>query len=140
MITVDVAAAAGLRAFPGTAVRRIVAHVCNAERVKSGHFSFVIVNDRMMRAINKKFLGHDYVTDILTFPMEEGEAVAEIYINAKQMKRQAGENGVTVTNEMLRLVVHGILHTLGYDDTTPKAKKEMERRQERYVAALDRKK
>lgn len=140
MITVDVAAAAGQRAFPGATVRRIVAHVCRAERVKAGHFSFVVVNDRLMRSINKKFLRHDYVTDILTFPMEEGEAVAEIYINAQQMKRQAAENGVTVRNEMLRLVVHGILHTLGYDDTAPKAKSVMEQRQERYVAALDRKK
>lgn len=136
MITVDVAAAAGQRAFPGAAVRRIVAFVCDAERVKAGHFSFVVVDDRMMRSINKKFLRHDYVTDILTFPMEEGEAVSEIYINAQQMKRQAAENGVTAKNEMIRLIVHGILHTLGYDDTTPKTKTLMERRQERYVAAL----
>ncbi|NUN71078.1 MAG: rRNA maturation RNase YbeY [Bacteroidetes bacterium] len=139
MISVENAAAAGQRALPGPAVRRIVAYVCAAERVRAAHFSFVAVDDRMMRTINRKFLRHDYVTDILTFPMEEGEPVAEIYINRQQLRRQAAEHGVTVTNEMVRLVVHGVLHTLGYDDTTPGAKRVMDRRQERYVAALDRK-
>lgn len=136
MITVDVTAMDGIRTQPKAEFRRIVQYVCRKQKVKEAEFSFVIVNDGMIRSINKKFLQHDFVTDVITFPLERNRNVAEIYINAEQLKRQAKENGVTMKNETIRLVVHSILHTVGYDDTTPTAKKKMDAVQERYVAEL----
>lgn len=136
MITVDVTAANGIRTQPKAEFRRIVQVVCRKQNITDAEFTFVIVNDRMIRSMNKKFLRHDFVTDVITFPMEQNRNVAEIYINAQQLKRQAKENGVTMKNELIRLVVHGILHTVGYDDTTPTAKKRMDSLQERYVAEL----
>jgi probable rRNA maturation factor len=136
MIVVDVTSASGQQFMTKAAVREVVGFVCGKEKVKSAEFSFVIVNDAMIRSINKKFLKHDYVTDIITFPMEQKSIVAEIYINAQQMTRQAKELGVTKRNEMTRLVVHGILHAIGYEDTTAAKKKKMDAVQERYVAAL----
>lgn len=136
MIVVDVTSAAGVRTLSGAAFREIVRHVCSKQKVRTAEFSFVVVNDTMIRAINKKFLKHDYVTDVITFPLEQQRIVAEIYINAQQMRRQAKENGVTMKNEMTRLIVHGILHALGYDDLTAAAKRTMDSIQERYVAEL----
>jgi rRNA maturation RNase YbeY len=140
MITVDVTAAEGLRTLPKAEFRKVVQHVCRRHKVTAAEFSFVIVDDRTIRSINKKFLKHDVVTDIITFPLENDRIAAEIYICAPQMRRQAKEQQVTVTNEMTRLIVHGILHTLGYDDTTSAKKKEMDAIQERYVAQLSLKK
>lgn len=136
MITVDVTAMEGIRTLPKAEFRRIVQFFCRKQKVKEAEFSFVIVNDGLIRSINKKFLQHDFVTDVITFPMERNRNVAEIYINDQQMKRQAKENAVTTKNEMFRLVVHSLLHIVGYDDTTPSEKKKMDAVQERYVAEL----
>jgi rRNA maturation RNase YbeY len=136
MIVVDVTSASSIRTLPKSAFRSIVGYVCAQQKVTEAEFSFVIVDDSTIRSINKKFLKHDFVTDVITFPLEEKRIVAEIYINAQQMKRQAKENGVTMKNEMVRLAVHGILHTMGFDDLTAAAKKRMETVQERYVGEL----
>jgi probable rRNA maturation factor len=136
MIVVDVTSVAGVRTISGVAFREIVQHVCAKQKIRAAEFSFVVVNDRLIRAINKKFLNHDFVTDVITFPLEQKRIVAEIYINEQQMRRQAKENGVTMKNEMTRLAVHGILHALGYDDLTTAEKRTMDSIQERYVAEL----
>ncbi len=119
-----------------SAVEKIIQHVCKAERIKDAELSFVIINDGRIRTINRNFLRHDYVTDVITFPLEQKQVSAEIYINGQQAKRQAKEHQVSVKNEMTRLVVHGTLHAIGYDDTTPTSKKRMDSIQERYVSEL----
>lgn len=116
--------------------RRIAEYVCRRERCRTAELTFVIVDDRDIQTINKKFLRHNAVTDIITFPLEHNSVNAEIYINAQQMKRQAKEYGVTMKNEMTRLVVHGILHAIGYEDSTIAGKRKMTARQEQYVAML----
>ncbi|MDD8017854.1 MAG: rRNA maturation RNase YbeY [Bacteroidota bacterium] len=122
--------------FSADEVKRIVRLVCQKEKVRRAELSFVYTDDKKIKAINKKFLNHATTTDILTFPFEEGTVSAEIYINVKQAQRQAEEYDVTLKNEMTRLVVHGTLHALGYDDIKPLRKKVMFERQERYVAIL----
>lgn len=129
VVSKDVAVAPSL-------VQKAAHYVCLAESVKHAELSFVIINDARIRTINRKFLGHDYVTDVITFPLEQKEVSAEIYINSRQAKRQAKEHHVSVKNEMIRLVVHGTLHAIGYDDTTATAKKKMDTVQERYVSDL----
>lgn len=136
MIVVSITKAHQQVSYPASAIQRTAEFVCQQEHVSNAELSFVLVNDRTIRAINKKFLKHDYVTDVITFPLELNEVNAEIYINGQQAKRQAKENSVTVNNEMIRLVVHGTLHAIGYDDTTSEEKKMMDSIQERYVAEL----
>ncbi|MFZ4620458.1 MAG: rRNA maturation RNase YbeY [Bacteroidota bacterium] len=136
MITVSMTVVSHDVQIAATLVKKIVQYVCLAEKVKVAELSFVIINDARIRTINRKFLGHDYVTDVITFPLELKEVSAEIYINGMQAKRQAKENHVSVRNEMTRLVVHGTLHAMGYDDTTPTSKKRMDSIQERYVSEL----
>lgn len=117
-------------------IRKIINFVSKRERKKEAELSFVLVDDRKIQRINKKFLRHDYVTDVITFPLEEHKTNAEIYINVQQAARQARDYGVTLKNEMIRLLVHGTLHAYGYDDLTQRGRKRMERVQERYVSDL----
>ena len=140
MIVVSVTKAFKDISFSTSAIQRIAEFVCRKEKVKNAELSFVIVPNRTIRTINKKFLKHDYDTDVITFPLETKEVNAEIYINAQQAKRQAAENNVTVKNELTRLVVHGTLHAIGYDDGKPESRKKMTAIQERYVAELSLKK
>jgi probable rRNA maturation factor len=136
MISVGVTTSFKNIRFAGSEIKRIVEFVCVKEKIKNAELSFVIVNDRTIRTINKKFLRHDFVTDVITFPLEPSVINAEIYINTQQAKRQAKENYVTLKNEITRLVVHGTLHAIGYDDTTVILKKKMDSVQERYVSEL----
>lgn len=136
MISVALIRACNAVQFPKKEVHRIASFVCRKEKVSTADLSFVFVDDTKIRTINKQFLNHDYVTDIITFSLEEKNVAAEIYINVRQAKRQAKEHLVTIRNEMTRLVVHGTLHALGYDDMTPALKKTMVERQERYVEQL----
>ena len=90
--------------------------------------SVVFVGPKKMRQINKKFLGHDYVTDVITF--DDGPFCAEIVICPQVALRQAKDYGVSVKREILLYLVHGLLHLAGYDDAKPEDFESMQARQE----------
>jgi probable rRNA maturation factor len=121
-------------------VKEIVRAVCAKERVRNAMISVTFVSDRTMARMNSKFLGHRGPTDIITFELNpmDGVIMGDIYIAPGVARKNAQEHGVGVREELVRLVVHGTLHVLGYthpeDDhrtTSP-----MWRKQEKLVAAL----
>lgn len=90
-----------------------------------------------MRRINRAFLGHDYSTDVISFPLKDGLGFdGELYINLDRAKTQAKEYDVPYSQEVRRLLIHGTLHLLGYDDTTTKQRKRMQRREDYYLTRL----
>ena len=76
----------------------------------------MFVGSRRMRTINKKYLGHDYVTDVITFDLEGS---AEIIICPQVALSNAKIHGVSISKELLLYVIHGFLHLAGYDDHKP---------------------
>lgn len=97
-----------------------------------GEISFIFAGDPYVREINKKYLEHDYETDIITFPMhEQGSKVlsADIYISIDMVKANATHFGVPFIDELHRVMVHGILHLCGYTDQS-EAEQENMRREE----------
>jgi probable rRNA maturation factor len=80
-----------------------------------GEISIAFVNDRAMRALNRKFRGKNKTTDVLTFP---GDNACEIVISLDRAKRQAAEERHSLATELRYLLLHGILHGLGYDHAT----------------------
>ena len=116
------------------AVHRTVSYVLKKEKVSNGKISLVFVDDNAIKKINTKYLGHSWSTDVITFPIEVLPSLeAEIYINVRQARRQARQYRVSIANELTRLIVHGILHAVGYDDRRTNRRKEMIDLQERYV-------
>lgn len=116
------------------AVRRTVSFVLKKEKVSSGKISLVFVDDNAIKKINTKYLGHRRPTDVITFPIEVLPSLeAEIYINVKQARRQARQYRVSIANELTRLIIHGVLHAVGYDDRRTNQRKAMFDLQERYV-------
>ena len=122
--------------FSSERIQKILSHVSRKEKINKAEITFVFIGDRRMVALNSRFLHHHRTTDILTFPMGNDPLVAEVYINVQEARRQSKVHGVSLENELLRLVVHGVLHAFGYDDRTPKERKAMVTRQERYVEEL----
>ena len=96
--------------------------------------SVVFVDSRYCKSINKTYLNHNYVTDVISFAIEKTPVLeGEIYVNLDRAKQQAQEYGVSFANEVARLVIHGALHLIGYEDGTEKKRKAMYADQERIV-------
>ena len=93
-----------------------------------------------MRRLNREYTGHDRSTDVLAFalPQPGGALLADLYICPREAAREARARDLSVRQELMRLVVHGTLHAIGYDhpDGPGRELSAMWRRQERYVGAL----
>ncbi len=101
-------------AIPTAHIKKVVSKSAFQLKLKFPELSIVFVGSRRMRAINNQFLGHDYVTDVITF--EHGEIV----VCPSVAVRNAKHFNNPVKQELLLYVVHGLLHLAGYDDHTPK--------------------
>ena len=127
--------------FPSGDVLRALYIVYQGEGKELPSLAIVLTHSRSMRKMNREFLQHDYATDVIAFPLgEDGGVEGEIYINLDAARRQAREYSVTYTQESRRLLIHGALHLLGYDDTTIRRKKMMHEREDMYIELMKRKK
>jgi probable rRNA maturation factor len=135
MIRVAVFNAYHRHRVPKRKTSRLVRRVMKGEAVRRAMVSIIFVDSRTCRRLNRKFLGHDFVTDVLSFPLGEkrGEVEGEVYVNLDRTRQQAREYGVTMLEERSRLVVHGTLHLAGYDDDTPFAARRMRKREDWYL-------
>jgi rRNA maturation RNase YbeY len=97
--------------------------------------SYVFCIDAYLLNINKKYLNHDTLTDIITFDYsEETKALeGEIYISIPRVKENARKLETDFDTELHRVIVHGVLHLVGYRDRLVKEKKEMREREEGYL-------
>jgi len=113
----------------------LVRKVLRGEKISRSALSVIFVRDPFMRFLNGTFLGHWYVTDVLSFPLgEEGGLLeGEVYVNLDQAVRQARTYRVSPLNERSRLIIHGLLHLTGYDDSTPGKRTRMRKREEYYL-------
>jgi probable rRNA maturation factor len=107
--------------------------------------AFHLAGDRRMAALNEQHLGHGGPTDVITFdygvPVPSPAAGAaglrgDVFIGVDVARRQAREFGTTWTAEVVRYLVHGLLHLQGYDDLEPAARRVMKREENRLVRAL----
>jgi rRNA maturation RNase YbeY len=126
--------------FSVSETQRTVETVLRGEKKKFSALSVVFVGHSTMRRINRVFLGHDYSTDVISFPLRDGWGVdAELYINLDRAKTQARQYRVPFSHEVRRLLIHGTLHLLGYDDTTTAKRKRMQRQEEFHLTRLTQK-
>lgn len=122
-------------------VAAVARAVLKAEREKDAMLSIAFVSDRAIRALNKRHLGRDRTTDVIAFGFRRSGSksplVGDVYIAPGVARVSAKANGILVREEIVRLIVHGVLHVLGYDHPeTGRMQSAMWRRQERLVARL----
>lgn len=99
-----------------------------------GQVDVILVDDAGIRKLHKKWFGTGTATDVITFPIEpEPPILGEVYISLDTARKNAKEYGVTVTNELCRLAVHGVLHLAGYDDQTGIQRNAMHVLENRYI-------
>jgi probable rRNA maturation factor len=100
-----------------TLLKRAARLTLSREEAGAGQLSVTLLDDGEIQALNRDYLGHDRVTDVISFALHgPGDPIlGDVYLGGAQAARQAEEEGVPLQEELVRLVVHGTLHVLGHD-------------------------
>lgn len=107
------------------------------EEKSIGDISFIFCSDDYLLEVNKKYLTHDYYTDIITFDyVEDGMISGDIFISIDRVKENAKLFSTSLENELNRVLVHGVLHLLGYKDKIKKDKTLMTFKENYYLNML----
>lgn len=107
-------------AFKGKAKNNLwLKMVAESEIRRIGDISIIFCSDNYILDINQRYLSHDYFTDIITFDYCEGDRLSgDLFISVDSVRENAAEYGTEFSEELNRVIVHGILHLIGYDDHT----------------------
>jgi rRNA maturation RNase YbeY len=121
-------------------VVEVLHEVIAKEKKISGDLNYIITNDEDLRKINVQFLEHDYFTDVITFNYNDNTMInGEIYISLDSVKENALNYNVSLNEELKRVMIHGVLHLVGYDDKTDVQKAEMKNQEDLWLDSLKRK-
>ena len=119
-------------------IKQIICTILETEHISyQGDITVVLVSDEYITRLNKKFLNRDRPTDVLAFPLNEDDLWGEVYISLDRAQEQSRYYQVNFRQELARLVIHGILHLLGYDDQNEKARVSMQSKEEFYLEKMN---
>ncbi len=108
------------------------------ELKKSGEISVIFCSDNFLLQMNKDYLDHDYYTDIITFDyVEEDKISGDLFISLDRVRDNAKKYKTTVIHELYRVVFHGTLHLVGYNDKSEVEQKLMKEKENYYLELVD---
>ena len=114
-------------------------NVLNQEK-KTGNVSLIFVDKKEIKKIHRKFMNIDSETDVISFEYDcenyilDDSIIGDIFVSVDAALEYAKLNDITFNEELLRYVIHGILHCIGYNDSNTKPRKKMLKKQEEYVS------
>jgi len=116
-------------------VRQWLSAVAVREGYALGDLTYVFCTDDELRDINKRFLQHDYYTDVITFDYTQDKmASGDVFISIDRVNENAQTLGYQFVDELHRVLVHGLLHLMGYKDDTVASKNEMRSLEDLYLS------
>lgn len=103
-----------------------------------GDINIIFTSDEYLLSVNRKYLGHDYYTDIITFDYCQDRTVSgDLFISVDSVKANAQDFKQEFLTELHRVIIHGILHMTGYDDHTPEDVDAMRKAEDEALQTLD---
>ncbi|MBQ6977199.1 MAG: rRNA maturation RNase YbeY [Paludibacteraceae bacterium] len=100
-----------------------------------GNINYIFCSDERELEVNRQFLGHDYYTDVITFDYSTPSTLSgDIFISLDTVRSNAEMVGTSFENELLRILIHGVLHLTGQGDKTPETKAQMTAKEEHALA------
>ena len=119
-------------------ISQFIHRVLQSKAILKGTFEFSFLSKMEIQQINQEFLGHDYETDIITFNLSDtpDEIIADIYICTDVAAENAVACNHSVDTEIQTLIIHGILHVMGFLDNTPANRRAMFSEQDRLLSEL----
>lgn len=119
-------------------LQEYVKGIVKGEHKVAGEILFLFTNNEYLIDINQRFLKHDYYTDVITFSNSRKNFISgEVYISVDQVIVNAASLKVTWTIELLRVITHGVLHLIGYDDQTESQRAYMRSLEDHYLCQLN---
>ncbi|MCH5330014.1 MAG: rRNA maturation RNase YbeY [Alistipes sp.] len=121
-------------------IRRWLISVAHRENRRITELAYIFCSAQRHREMNRQFLGHDYFTDVITFDYgsrQQATASGDIFIDVETVRDNARIYGTDPKREMLRIIVHGLLHLCGQKDKTPRTEAQMHRKEDKYLALWD---
>ena len=119
-------------------MRKWISVVVESEGHTLGELNFIFCSDHYLLDINIKFLDHDYFTDIITFSHDNPDAIAgDLFLSFDRMAENASNLNKSFDDELHRVMVHGVLHLLGYSDKSAGHKLAMTAREDYHLARRD---
>ena len=110
------------------------------EHCFTGNLSYIFCSDEYLWDMNKQYLGHDYYTDIITFDYVEDKYVSgDMFISYDRVCDNAENFNVSRETELLRVMIHGVLHLVGYDDLTDEQEAEIHKMEDFYIDVYNKK-
>lgn len=121
-----------------TRVRSWIQQVVSMNDCRVGELYYYFYSDEALLAVNRERLGHDFYTDIITFPLEEPDEMlsSEFCISVERVADNADAFGRSFENELHRVIIHGVLHLLGFDDYTDVDRAMMREQEEKCLNLL----
>lgn len=120
--------------------RRWIRAVIAAEKKQLAHLNYIFCSDEYLLSLNRQYLKHRTLTDIITFDHSEnrGEIEGDIFISIDRVKENAEKLGTPFVDELHRVMIHGVLHLAGYADKSPADKTRMRRKEDASLSLRDR--
>ena len=108
--------------------------VAGSEVRSIGDINIIFCSDNYILDVNLRYLGHDYFTDIITFDYCEGKRLSgDLFISIDTVRENAIDYGAEFDDELHRVMVHGLLHLIGYDDHTPEEERLIHEKEDYYL-------
>lgn len=119
-----------------TKLKIFLASVFEDEKTEFRSLSYIFCKDDYLLSLNQHYLQHDTLTDIITFTLsgKNEEVISEIYISLERIEENSKKFDATYFQELLRVMIHGILHLCGYSDHNKKLKTEMRKKENFYLS------
>ncbi|MEZ5172925.1 MAG: rRNA maturation RNase YbeY [Bacteroidia bacterium] len=118
-------------------MKRWLKEVIASFNLKTGSIQIISCSDEYLLEVNRKFLQHDYYTDIITFDESEKDVInGDLIISIERVRENAEQYGVSTEEELNRVIVHGILHLVGFRDKSEKEISTMRKEENKALSAL----
>ncbi|MEA1874229.1 MAG: rRNA maturation RNase YbeY [Bacteroidota bacterium] len=115
-------------------IEEVLTFLVQNENGQSGDINVIFCSDSYLLKMNKTYLNHDYFTDIITFDYVEDNIISgDLFISVDRIKENAQIYDVASTQELYRVVIHGVLHLCGYEDKTETEQHEMRKKENQYL-------
>lgn len=119
-------------------VKNWIKRTITAENKKAGNINFIFCSDEFLLDINIKYLKHNFYTDVITFDYVNNNVInGDIFISVDRIKENAERLKTTFFNELNRVIIHGVLHLIGYKDKMKNDKELMTKAEDKYLRFLN---
>jgi len=120
------------------AIQKWISKCIDARGFTEGELNYIFCDDEYLLKLNVEFLKHDTLTDIISFDYTLGKLISgDIFISVERVQENAKIFTQTLENELNRIIIHGVLHYMGYKDKTEEAKSEMRTQENLFLALLE---